>query len=84
MIQLVKGMVVRSKQGHDKGSFFVVADVLGDAVLLTDGASRALEAPKKKNPIHLAPTKTVLTPDEMTNSEIRSTLAQFNSRVRTS
>ena len=84
MIQLVKGMVVRSRQGHDKGSFFVVADICDDIVLLTDGASRSLENPKRKNPLHGAPTKTVLAQDRMTVSEIRSTLAAFNSRVRTS
>lgn len=83
-MQFVKGMVVRSKAGHDKGSFFVIMELLDGFVLLSDGKSRSTQTPKKKNLLHLAATKTVLLPEQMTDSEIRSILAVFNGRVRTS
>lgn len=83
-MQFVKGMVVRSKAGHDKGSFFVVTAAADGIALLADGKTRTLAAPKRKNLLHLAATKTVLPPDKMTDSEIRSILAVFNGRVRTS
>ncbi len=83
-MQFVKGMVVRSKSGHDKGSFFVIAETENGYALLTDGRSRPLASPKRKNLIHLAPTKTVVPPQRMTDSGISLILAGFNSRVRTS
>ena len=83
-MQFVTGMVVRSKAGHDKGSFFVVTALADGFALLSDGKARTLTAPKRKNLLHLAATHTVLPPDKMTDSEIRSILAVFHGRVRTS
>ena len=80
-----KGTVVRSKAGHDKGSFFVVLKVENDIACLSDGKSRTAEKPKKKKLIHLAPTKTVLDERSMeTDIEIRKILAGFNDKVRNS
>ena len=81
-MQFEKGMVVRSKKGHDKGKFFVIAGLDGGTALLIDSAGRTAQAPKRKNLVHLAPTKTVL--DEKTlesDGEIRKILAAFNGRV---
>ncbi len=81
-MQFVKGMIVRSKKGHDKGRFFVVTDVNEHFVFVSDAASRPLSGPKKKNPLHLAPTKTVLSAEQMrSDSEIINTLAAFRGRV---
>lgn len=81
-MQLVKGMVVRSKAGHDKGSFFVVQRVEGKFAYLIDGSSRTALRPKKKNPLHLAVTSTVLSGQSLeSDSEIRSVLAEFNRRL---
>jgi len=43
-----RGTVVRSKAGHDKGSFFVVLETDGDTALISDGSSRPVSAPKRK------------------------------------
>lgn len=56
-MEFVKGLVVRSKAGHDKGSFYVVLDLETDAAVVCDGNRRALANPKRKKFIHLSPTK---------------------------
>lgn len=82
-MQFVKGMVVRSKAGHDKGSFFVVVRVEDDFAYVADGKSRTPLNPKKKKQIHLSVTKTVLDEQSMeTDSEIRNILAEYNRKVR--
>ena len=48
------GRVVVSKQGHDKGRWFVVMKDLDEKhVLIADGRTRLLEKPKKKQTKHL-------------------------------
>lgn len=82
-MQFVKGMVVRSKAGHDKGSFFVAVKTENDFAYIIDGKSRTLENPKKKKQKHLSPTSTVLCEQSMeTDSEIQKVLAEFNGKVR--
>ena len=79
-MQFVKGMIVRSKAGHDKGRFYVVYQTTDRTVFLTD-ADRT--SSKKKNPLHLAPTKTVLSEEQLSSdNEIQKILAVFDSRVR--
>ncbi len=82
-MQFVKGMVVRSKAGHDKGGFFVVVDVDADMAKIVDGKHRKLENPKKKKLIHLSSTNTVLDERSMeTDSQIRKILSAFNGKVQ--
>jgi len=80
-MQFVKGMIVRSKAGHDKGKFFVAVRIENGFAYLSDAKGRSLDNPKKKNLIHLAPTKTVLDTDNADISVIRSSLAEFNSKI---
>ena len=80
-MQFVNGMVVRSKKGHDKGRFFVVIRLEGGFAYLSDGINRSGKRLKKKNLIHLAPTKTVLLEDVMTDNEIKKTIAGFTGRL---
>ena len=48
------GRVVFSRQGHDKGHWFVVIGVLDEKhVLIADGQTRKLTKPKKKQWKHL-------------------------------
>ena len=83
-MQITIGTVVSSKAGHDKGRFFAVTEIQGDIALIADGSSRTLSGPKKKKLIHLAPTKTVLSPELMNDdTNLMEALGQFNSRVRT-
>ncbi|MCL1854946.1 MAG: KOW domain-containing RNA-binding protein [Clostridia bacterium] len=48
------GRAALSRQGHDKGRWFVVVGVLDEGyVLIADGRTRLLEKPKKKQCKHL-------------------------------
>jgi ribosomal protein L14E/L6E/L27E len=79
-MDFVRGLVVRSLKGRDKGGFFVVLGADGTGVVICDGRRRTLEKPKRKNPAHLAATNTLL--DSMkTNREIRNALKPFNGRA---
>ncbi len=79
---IVKGMVVRSKAGHDKGRFYVVLAVRDGFAYLIDGRSRTALSPKKKNPLHLALTGTVLNEQFLcTESKICEILAEFSARL---
>ncbi len=51
------GRIVLSKQGRDKGRFFIIVDVVNDNfVLLADGDLRKLDKPKLKKIKHLRAT----------------------------
>lgn len=83
-MELRKGSVVKSKAGHDKGSFLVVLAVQGQELLLCDGKARPLERPKRKNVRHIAATAHVLPDHAMkTNREIRKSLKIFNLQSET-
>jgi len=50
----IVGRVVISNAGHDKGEFYAIVSVLDDKhVAVTNGLSRKINAPKKKNLRHL-------------------------------
>lgn len=58
---LQQGQVVYSAAGHDKDSFYVVVQVEADgSCRIADGRRRSLAAPKRKNPKHLRPTRSVI------------------------
>ena len=59
-MQFVKGQLVRSLAGRDKGHTFAVLAVEGQILLLADGPRRTLANPKRKKERHVAPTATVL------------------------
>lgn len=83
-MELKTGSVVKSKAGHDKGSFLVVLAVQGQELLLCDGKARPLERPKRKNVRHIAATAHVLPDRAMkTNREIRKSLKIFNLQSET-
>jgi len=84
------GQVVRSKAGRDKGTAFVVINVIDDKYIsITDGDFRKLDNPKKKKIRHLIVYKTVLEElkDKLLNSEkinnayIRRLLEPFNKEI---
>lgn len=64
-MEFEKGRVVISKAGRDKGYFLAVVSADGGCVYVCDGKERPLSNPKKKNPVHLSLTKTVLSESEM-------------------
>ncbi len=78
-----RGTVVRSKAGHDKGSFYAVVKLEGDTALVADGNKRTAARPKRKKLIHLAYTSTVLNEQIMNDdSKIRQEILIFDKKVR--
>ena len=77
MLQL--GSVVCAVAGRDKPGFFAVVSL--EPLLIADGKARKLAAAKRKNPLHLRPTKTVLEASAFaTDKQLRLALAPFNER----
>ena len=77
-MELRIGNVVRSKAGRDKDKLMAVVGTDGKTLLLCDGKERKLEKPKRKNVLHIAPTKTVLENSAMlTNRSLKRALAQI-------
>lgn len=87
-IDLKIGSVVLSKQGRDKGMYFVVVkvDEKNGYVYLVDGGMRKLNAPKRKNIKHISPSGVTLDSiaaklscdKKVFDSEVKSALRQFN------
>ena len=71
------GTVVKAKAGRDKEGFFVVVKSEDKWVFIADGKRRKVESPKKKNPLHLTVTNTVLSHSMDTNRNIRKALKDF-------
>lgn len=77
-MKIVRGSVVKSKAGHDKGDFFVVLNLDSEYAFICDGKHRPLEKVKKKKFKHLFATNKVLPEDTFeTNRKIRKALSTF-------
>ena len=78
MTEYVRGLVVRARAGHDKGDFLAVLETRDGWAIIADGKRRPLTKPKRKKLIHLAPTGTVLSEEQMeTNRKLRNALRSF-------
>ena len=78
-MEFVRGLVVRSAAGRDKGGYFTVLEADSQGVVLCDGKRRSLEHPKRKNGKHVFATKAVLPESSLqTNREIRRALTAFS------
>ena len=83
---IVVGSVVLSKQGRDKGKYFLVTAVGKDVVFLVDGGMRKLASPKKKNVKHVSDSgvkldaiaEKLLSGKKVFDSEVKSALSQLN------
>ena len=74
----MKGQIVCSKAGRDKGYFMVVVGVEDGYVLVCDGKERPLERPKRKNVKHIKTTRSFVTEDDCkSNKHLRKALAVF-------
>jgi ribosomal protein L14E/L6E/L27E len=72
---MVRGQIVISTAGHDKGEMLVIAGFDKNRVLVCDGKQRKLERLKPKNPKHIKETEILLNEDSIaTNRKIRKTL----------
>lgn len=78
-MEIVKGLIVKSIAGHDKGGFFVVTDVQNGYATICDGKRRSIDKQKNKKLIHLSPTTETICQTTMeTNREIRKALRKYN------
>lgn len=78
-MDFVRGLVVRSAAGRDKGTFLVVLSHDAQCAVVCDGKHRPLERTKRKKKKHLFVTNTVLPEGSMqTNREIRRALQSFS------
>lgn len=53
MERMEKGMLARSKCGHDAGNVYLIIHAEGAYVYLVDGRIRTLDKPKKKKKKHV-------------------------------
>ena len=77
-MDVIRGSLVYSIAGRDKGAIFVVIDKEGDWVYLADGDTRRVEKPKKKRLKHINKTNTVAEIDfeNISDSMLRKALAK--------
>lgn len=54
-MEIRKGMLARSKAGHDKDQLYVVLSIEENHVLLVNGITKPVDRPKKKKTKHLQP-----------------------------
>ena len=84
-MDIAKSNIVMSDAGRDKGKLFFVLAVEGEYLLLADGKSRKVEAPKRKKRRHVlfvASEETRVSAkikgeEKITTSELRKALAAF-------
>ena len=77
------GNVVYATAGRDKHRFYAVIELGQGEAFIADGKRRKLAVLKRKNILHLRPTKTVLTPQALkTDKQLRLALRPFNEESR--
>ena len=91
-MEIAQSNIIRSDAGRDKGKLFVVLAVEGEYLLLADGKSRRVEAPKRKKRRHVLfvaaeeprVSEKIKNNEKITNSELRRTLAAYREEVHPS
>lgn len=86
------GMLASSKAGHDKNEVYVIIKEETEYVYLSDGRSKTLEKPKKKNKKHIQIIKVSSWPDFgeriraglADDIEIRKALKQYKESISAS
>ncbi len=76
-MEIVKGSLVRACAGRDKGSLFVAVGVHDGFVYISDGRTRPLEKPKRKNPKHISPMHEIIQTQGLTNKKLRQLISQY-------
>lgn len=56
MLEIERGMIVKSLAGHDKTQLYVIISVEGEYVYLADGKCRTMDHLKKKKKKHIQVT----------------------------
>ena len=73
-----KGLLVRSKAGHDTGKVYIIVESTREYVLVADGRIRTLANPKKKKFKHLQIINRVYPIESMDDVQIRRILKEYN------
>ena len=84
-MDIARSDIVKSTAGRDKGKYFFVLEVEEDFLLLADGKTRKLDAPKRKKRKHVQfaarwdcrAAEKIRSEERITNSELRRALAAF-------
>ena len=78
----MKGRIVCSKAGRDKGRFMAVLETDGNFVYVCDGKERPIERPKRKNIKHIALTNSSLDKTQFnSNRSLRNALKSYGASV---
>lgn len=78
-MEIVLGLIVKSCYGHDKGRYYAIVKIENNFVFISDGKSRKIQKPKKKNIKHLKLTKKVLEIAQIeTNKKLHRALWEYN------
>lgn len=73
-----QGCPARSLAGHDKDQYFIILTDDGEYVTISDGKTRSVENPKRKNKKHIQAGKTPLTVgNPVTDEAIRTELLNY-------
>ncbi len=76
----LRGQVISSVAGRDKGYLMAVTDYDKNYVYVCDGKERRLAQPKRKNPKHVSRTKWILNESQMhSDRRLRKALAELES-----
>ena len=77
-----KGMLAKSKAGHDKGKIYVIYETDETYVYLVDGEIRGIENPKKKKRKHIQVIGEKNQISEIDNVGIKRILKLFDKEMR--
>ena len=78
MSKFEKGMLVKSKAGHDEGNVYIIVETDAQYVYLVDGKIRTLDRPKRKKRKHV---QLILRKYNMSNADdtaIKRMLKEWN------
>lgn len=84
-MDIIRAHLVEATAGRERGKLFFVLDEDGEYLLIADGKSRRVEAPKRKKRKHvrfIAETDSrvaekIRESEHVTNSELRKAIAAF-------
>ena len=84
-MEITRAHLVEATAGREKGRLFYVMETEGDFLMLADGKSRRVEAPKRKKRKHarfIADTEDrvaakIRENEKVTNSELRKSIASY-------
>lgn len=78
-MKVVKGSVVRSLAGRDKGNLLCVVGESDEFFILADGKERPLQKPKRKNKKHVADIALSLNEQQMSaNKALKRALKEID------